>query len=795
MRRRLAACLATCAIRFAAGQDAGSALPSYVGSGTCLECHALGRPERPCSIEAIPAHEKSYRALAREEAEDIAVLTGTVDLPRESLLCLGCHATSTDLGPRWTRPSFDITAGVQCEACHGPGSLHAEARQHVRDGAEPPPPAGIQPGDREGCAACHRKRPSHDEVLQRGWRLPNTDRRYKTPVNLATSPDGSRLYVVCEHADSLVVLDPKAGSIVREVAVGRRPNDVAVSPDGKRLFVSNRFSRSLSVIDAASLQVVHEVPVGDDPHGVLANPSGDRIYVLNTGENSISVIDARSFREVRHMASGNGPWSLALRPDQRSIAVTSVRPLVCGLGEPHRSEVTVVSTGDDLVTQRVMVADANMLEGVTSVPGRDVVLFTLMRTKNLVPITRLAQGWVVTNGLGVLSGDGRLDQVLLDEPNRAFPDPVDVAASPDGRLAAVTSGGADEVVIVDIEALLDAISSSTPESRAEILPNHLGTSSRFVKRRIQVGANPRGVVFSPDGRFVYVAEALDDSVAVLDARSSSLVRRIGLGGPAKVTALRAGERLFHDARRTQGRQFSCRSCHPDGHVDGLSFDIEADGLGLHPVDNRSLRGIFDTAPFKWEGTNPTLDRQCGPRFAVFFTRLDPFTPVELDALVRYVSTIERPSNPHRAPDGLNLQQRLGKAVFDRVATNTGREIPRVKRCSTCHDGAYRSAASIQNVGTTMWFDAPLDLSEMDLHDDYSYGPLGAAYFQDLVSIDRSFDVPHLTNVYSSPPYLHNGAAASLEEIWTRYNLYERHGTTHDLTRRQLNDLVAYLMTL
>ena len=64
MRSQLAARLAACAIPFAAGQDAGSALPSYVGSGACLACHALARPERPCSIEAIPAHENAYRALA-----------------------------------------------------------------------------------------------------------------------------------------------------------------------------------------------------------------------------------------------------------------------------------------------------------------------------------------------------------------------------------------------------------------------------------------------------------------------------------------------------------------------------------------------------------------------------------------------------------------------------------------------------------------------------------------------------------------------------------------------------------
>ena len=97
-------------------------------------------------------------------------------------------------------------------------------------------------------------------------------------------------------------------------------------------------------------------------------------------------------------------------------------------------------------------------------------------------------------------------------------------------------------------------------------------------------------------------------------------------GRRQRTHIRWGEQLFHSANITFQRQFACATCHPDGHVDGLTYDIEADGIGVSPVDNRTLRGIYDTDPFKWEGTNPTLARQCGARLAVFFTRIAPFTP-------------------------------------------------------------------------------------------------------------------------------------------------------------------------
>ena len=57
------------------------------------------------------------------------------------------------------------------------------------------------------------------------------------------------------------------------------------------------------------------------------------------------------------------------------------------------------------------------------------------------------------------------------------------------------------------------------------------------------------------------------------------------------------------------------------------------------------------------------------------------------------------------------------------------------------------------------------------------------------------DVPQLSNVAYSAPYLHDGSAKSLEEIWTVFNPKDTHGVTNDLTKDELNDLIEYLKTL
>ena len=331
----------------------------------------------------------------------------------------------------------------------------------------------------------------------------------------------------------------------------------------------------------------------------------------------------------------------------------------------------------------------------------------------------------------------------------------------------VTSATVDTVAVVDLDRLRQILDAASPHEREHVIPNHLGKATEYVIARIATKNSPRGILVAPDGKTAWVANALDDSLTVIDLERLEAVERVDLGGPQEITAVRRGERLFHNADITFRRQFSCHSCHPDGHVDGLTYDIEPDGIGVDPVDNRTLRGILDTAPFKWSGKNPSFSRQCGPRLSAFFTRLQPFTPEQLADLDLYVCTIPRPPNRYR-PVGAPLTdaQRRGKEIFGRTRTNSGQVIPVQNRCTSCHFPPLYTDRQRHDVGTKMAFD-----------------------------VSSEFDVPHLNNIYDSAPYLHNGTAGTLEEIWTTFNPRDEHGVTNDMTKDQLNDLIEYLKTL
>jgi len=748
--------------------------PRYSGVSACTSCHRGRSRGFQASKWRLSAHSRAYAVLATSKADDIAVKMGVKASPQAAPACLKCHSTGYLNPSGGVMDSWVLSDGVGCQACHGPGEKYADS--DVMKDPKASKAAGLITPDKQTCLPCHEKahgKPfDYDKAVKRiahPTKLPEIPQppQYKTPLNIAISPNGKELYVACEASHTVIVVDIATRRKTAEIKAGHHPNDVTFSPDGSRAYVSNRLDDSVSVIQVSDRKVVASIKVGDEPHGVLTDKSGKLLYVLNTSSDSISVIDTGSLKEIKRLEASRSPWSLSMSPDTSQIYVTNALSRFVKFRKPPLSEVTSIDTARSVVDNRMVVPAANLVQGVDWHPSGKFAIVTLNRTKNLVPMTRLLQGWTITNGLGVAWRGGRVDQVLLDEPNMCFPDPADVAITPDGKLALVTSSGSDRVAVVSVPKLIDIIEKASAHEREHVLPNHLGKPTEFVIKHIPTGNSPRGVVITADGKTGFVANSLDDSLTVIDIGALKAVGRIDLGGPKIITKTRRGERLFHSANITFRRQFSCHSCHPDGHVDGLSYDIEPDGLGNDPVDNRTLRGILDTAPFKWTGLNPSLSRQCGPRLAVFFTRIQPFEPDELSALTEYICNIPRPLNRYR-PLGAELTgpQRRGKIIFDRTRANDGRIIPKQQRCVTCHRPPLYTDRTKHDVGTKMALDTK-----------------------------SKFDTPHLTNIYDSAPYLHNGIADTMEEIWTKYNPYDTHGVTNDLTKDQLNDLIEYLKTL
>jgi DNA-binding beta-propeller fold protein YncE len=604
----------------------------------------------------------------------------------------------------------------------------------------------------EMCAYCHldKSPPLRADAVE--------GPRYVSPAGLAVSPDGVKLFVAASEADRLLVLDARSGRLTGSVDVPGAPHGVAVSADGRRLAVSSRHGDRVRLLDASTLETLSEVEA-TEPLGLSLTSDGAGVLVAEAFSDSVVVRDlAPGGSEVR-LVAGNQPYALALSADGRLAVVANrlVRPEPPGV--VAASELTLIDPVRGRVLERRELESAHLAEGVALSRDASFALVPVVRFRNLLPLTQVVRGAVMSSALAFVETrpGGRTVQFPLDEVNAYFADPSGIALSRDERLCFVAHAGARVISVVDVERLRRIVSTVDATALAE-LADDLGASADYVVARVPTSHTPRALALSPDGRRLYVAEHFADSIAVIDTHELTLVDRFDLGGPRRLTDERRGALVFHDASVTFQGQFSCRSCHPDGQADALIWDFEIDGVGRNLVDTRSLLGIRHTRPFKWNGKNPDLATQCGPRFARVLTRSDPFPPDRLGDLVSYIESLPVP--PRRVPAEWVEAAERGRTIFHRTVDNRGEPIPLLNRCDTCHRPPLFTDRLKADVGT-----------------------------------GGSFDTPHLFDVGATAPYLHDGRSLTLEEIWTVHSPEDTHGATNDLTKAELNDLVIYLRSL
>ncbi len=586
---------------------------------------------------------------------------------------------------------------------------------------------------------------------------------YPSPDDLVLSPDGTRLYAVLSGTGEVVAMDTAKRAIAGRVAVGKVPRGITVTPDGARLYVTNSWADTVSEIDAAAMRPLRTLPAGFEPTGIAFDGRG-ALYVANRLSDDVAVVDLSSGAVTRHLIAAHGASYAAASADGSRIYVTHIYPILGQFRTPTRSEITEIDTRSQIVTNRISLPDAaGVFHVAISRDGR-LGLAALLRPHNLVPLAHVEHGWAMGDSLAVFGDDiGGVVQLPLDAIEDYFSLPFGVAIAPDKKRAYVSASGSNEVAVLDLTRLVAAARSQG----AARMANDLSAASHYVIARIPVGRNPRNIALSSDGATLWVANRLDDSISIIDTTRLAVSGTVALGAPATLTPERRGERLFYSSLFAFGHSFGCANCHLDSTFDGLNWDLEPDGFGIDIVDNRALEDIADTSPFKWNGQNPDLETECGPRTERYFFRSQGIRGDDLEDLVHYIKAIPLRPNRYRAPDGeLTPAQERGKAIFLRTTRKDGTPIPEGLQCFVCHSGKYYTNQLVADVGTGK----PTDRSPL-------------------------IDTPELTNVVNSAPYLHDGSAHTFEEIWTIFNPKDQHGVTNDLAKDELNDLIEYLKTL
>lgn len=565
----------------------------------------------------------------------------------------------------------------------------------------------------------------------------------RSPVDLALTADSSWLVTVNQTANSASLVRTSDGRVLDEVPVGKHPAAIVALPSGKQVLVSGSYSNELSLLEVADerLRTAATIRVPGEPHGLAVTPDGKTAFVALTAVDQVAVINLVEKKETARIDVGRWPRYLAISPDGKRLAVGTSGDRGISLVDVEAKKLISIERFVGLNIGHMQAAS----DGQVYFPW-------IVYRRNPISSGNIRLGWVLASRLGrqPLDGATRREAISLDPPGKAVADPHGLALTRDGERIVVSASGSQELLVYK-RAGLPFLDRGGPD---HIDPKLLADKERFF--RIDLGGRPMGLRIAADDRTVYVANYFDNSVQVVDLAERKVSGRFALGGAEQPSLARQGEMILYDGKRSLDQWYSCHSCHYEGGGNAVPIDTFNDGTPNTFKTVLSLYDVDKTAPWTWHGWQTDLKRAMHK--SLTDTMLGP-QPSEHDveAMIAYLKTLERPPNPFRAADGsLSAAAQRGKQVFEGETAS----------CISCHSGPQFSDGEIHDVGL---------------------GKPGDRY--------RGFNTPSLLGVYRKVELLHDGRAATLDEALSGPHDPAKVTGKGSLTEEQRRDLIEYLKSL
>jgi YVTN family beta-propeller protein len=589
------------------------------------------------------------------------------------------------------------------------------------------------------------------------------------PVALVATPDQKSLFVACAGTSEVKEFDPTKGEVIRSIPMPLPPSGIALAPRRSRLIVTCAAPESrICIVDLKAARILSEIPAGHTAQEPVIDPQEERLYVCNRFDHSVSVVDLTRGRELARIQVSREPMAAALIPDGKRLLVAN------GLHAGRADVDTITSVVSVIDTERRRVVGdiplpngSGLLRGLRLSPDGRYAALTHLVARFQLPTTQLDRGWINNNALTLIDlvTMNRVATVLLDSPDRGAANPWAVAWSQDGRQLCVTHAGTYEASLIDFPAFEQKLlrlaggatasgTGMTPPKFTHPFVNDLAFLAGLRQRIPLPGQGHRSMIATTT--HLWIAEFFSDSLAAVDLQvPGHPVKAFALAPLPPLPPVRRGEMLFNDAVICfQGWQ-SCASCHAeDGRVDGLNWDLLNDGIGS-PKNAKSLLLSHLTPPAMSIGIRESAEIavRAGIRNSLF-----AFIP-EADAVAmdEFIKSLKPIPSPHLVKGRLSAAAERGRRLF--LDPDVG--------CATCHPPGLFTNLGAYNVGTRgRW---PTD--------------------------QEVFDTPTLIELWRTGPYLHDGSAATVREVVTRRNPLDQHGKTSQLNATQIDNLVAYLLSL
>ena len=301
--------------------------------------------------------------------------------------------------------------------------------------------------------------------------------------------------------DSVMLVDPATDTIVAEIPDAEVVHGAAVAPDGSRFYLSNESTETLDIVDVKTLRIVKKIPLTGRPNNVAIRRDGRRVYVaIQMAQGGVDVIDTVAQEKTKFIRVLGGVHNTFITPDSRYVVAGSTGGSVATVIDTQTEQPVwsihfeggvrplCFETNADGSTRRMFVQ-------ITNLHGFAIVDWAARREVGRITLPELPPGQRNSEGIQGAPAHG-------------------ILIAPDGRTLWSTSKFNSAVYAYSVPDL-----------------TYLG--------EVKVGKVPDWLTFTTDSRKLYVANAHDNTVSIVDvaARREITTIRVGQVPKRNITAV------------------------------------------------------------------------------------------------------------------------------------------------------------------------------------------------------------------------------------------------------------------
>lgn len=558
-------------------------------------------------------------------------------------------------------------------------------------------------------------------------------------TGIATNAKGE-LLMTQKEAKRLDIFTPDGSSLIHSYSFGEAPTGLL--PDGDNVYVTT-FGKTgrLEVLSLKSGRVEAAIPTGSGACYPIFAPDRKHIYVCNQFANTVSEIDPATRKVVRNVNVLREPKSTIFSKDGQYLFVANFLP-------SQRADLDVVATcvsviemkGFTKVKDILLANGSNALRGMCITPDGRYIYVSHNLGRFTVPTSQLQQGWMNTSAFSIINVAKQEFEgaVLVDEPDRGAAGIWGIAC--DEKQIYITHSGTHELSVIDHPRMLNKFDAIKDKTRLDYDLNFL----YGLRKRVYLQGNgPRGFLVSNNQLIIptYFADVLN----TVDVNTLS-VTAVEMNPGRAETKEQKGEKYFNDANHCYQGWQSCNGCHPgDARTDGMNWDLMNDGVG-NPKNCKSLLYSHVTPPNMISGIRAKAEVavRAGFKYIQFYEPKEEMA----ECVDAYMKSLRPVPSPYLVDGELSSKAKAGRKVFDQL------------NCGECHSGPYYTDLKMYRIGENIEF-------------------------------EKGWDTPTLIEVWRTSPYLFDGRAATLRDVFEVH----KHGVEKKISSKEIEALTEYVNSL